>query len=72
MGQTCLEASLLEKEEGDMLGVCFLLSTSFISSWDCGKEEVRCSDWGRPIPGEQRGAGRGGKGRGQCLGSSQS
>lgn len=70
MEQTCL----LEKEEGNMLGVCVLLSPPFISSLDCGREKERCSDGGggRPIPEEQREEGRGRAGRGGCLGSSQS
>lgn len=64
MEQTCL----LEKEEGNMLGVCVLLSPPFISSLDCGREKERCSDGGGGAGPYQKsrerrgGAGQGGAG----------
>lgn len=36
-GQSCPVASLLEKEDGNVLGARFLLSSPFICSLDCGR-----------------------------------
>ena len=69
MGQSHLEASMLKKEVGSVLGVCFLLPLPFISSLDCGRAPFQKKGDALTEAGPYQKSREGRRG---CLGSSQS